>query len=71
MIEVLQGVLGTIATLLAGAAAVGEIEPADGINLRLDVDNLFDETFYTNSFSDVWVEPGAPRRFRVSASYSF
>ena len=49
----------------------GEIEPVEGINLRLDVDNLFDETFYTNSFSDVWVEPGAPRRFRVSASYSF
>ncbi|MEM7583310.1 MAG: TonB-dependent siderophore receptor [Acidobacteriota bacterium] len=49
----------------------GDIEPVEGINLRLDVDNLFDETFYTNSFSDVWVEPGAPRRFRVSASYAF
>ena len=49
----------------------GEVEPVDGIILRLDVDNLFDETFYTNSFSDVWVEPGAPRRFRVSASYAF
>lgn len=49
----------------------GEIEPVEGISLRLDVDNLFDETFYTNSFADVWVEPGAPRRFRVSASYAF
>ncbi|MCH9650310.1 MAG: TonB-dependent siderophore receptor [Deltaproteobacteria bacterium] len=49
----------------------GEIEPVEGINLRLDVDNLFDETFFTNSFADVWVEPGSPRRFRVSASYSF
>ncbi|MEM7049119.1 MAG: TonB-dependent siderophore receptor [Acidobacteriota bacterium] len=49
----------------------GDIDLVEGINLRLDVDNVFDETFYTNSFSDVWVEPGAPRRFRVSASYSF
>ena len=49
----------------------GEIEPMEGIGLRLDVDNLFDETFYTNSYADVWVEPGAPRRFRASVSYSF
>lgn len=49
----------------------GELEPVEGIQLRLDVDNLLDETFYTNSFADVWVEPGAPRRFRVSVSHSF
>lgn len=49
----------------------GQVEPIDGIALRLDVDNLFDETFYTNSFADVWVEPGAPRRFRFTASYAF
>jgi iron complex outermembrane receptor protein len=49
----------------------GEIEPVENISLRLDVDNLFDETFYTNSFADVWVEPGAPRRFRASIAYRF
>jgi len=49
----------------------GEIEPVENISLRLDVDNLFDETFYTNSFADVWVEPGTPRRFRVTAAYNF
>ena len=47
----------------------GEIEPVDGVSLRLDVDNLFDETFYTNSYADVWVEPGAPRSFRLTVSY--
>jgi len=31
----------------------GEIEPRDGLSLRLDIDNLFDETFYTNSFANV------------------
>jgi len=49
----------------------GQIEPADGFSVRFDLDNAFDETFYTNSFADVWVEPGAPRRYRISASYSF
>lgn len=49
----------------------GEIDPVENISLRLDVDNLFDETFYTNSFADVWVEPGAPRRVRASIAYRF
>lgn len=49
----------------------GEIEPIENISLRLDVDNLFNETFYTNSFADVWMGPGTPRRFRVSAAYNF
>jgi len=49
----------------------GEIEPVAGLSIRADIDNLFDEVFYTNSFADVWVEPGAPRRWRVTASYAF
>lgn len=49
----------------------GEIEPVENIALRLDVDNLFDETFYTNSFADVWVQPGTERRFRFTAAYNF
>ncbi len=48
-----------------------QVEPVEGFVLRVDLDNLFDETFYTNSFADVWVEPGAPRRFRITASYAF
>jgi iron complex outermembrane receptor protein len=39
--------------------------------LRLDVDNLFDETYYTNSFSALWVQPGTPRNARVSAAFKF
>jgi len=49
----------------------GSIEPVDGLSLRVDIDNAFDETFYTNSFADVWVEPGMPRRYRLTAAYSF
>lgn len=49
----------------------GQIEPIPGLSIRADVDNLFDEVFYTNSFADVWVEPGAPRRYRVTVGYAF
>jgi len=49
----------------------GEVRPSEKFSIRFDAENLFDETFYTNSFADVWVEPGAPRNYRLSASYSF
>ena len=49
----------------------GEIELTQGLKLRVDVDNIFDEEFYTNSFADVWVQPGTPRSYRISASYTF
>jgi iron complex outermembrane receptor protein len=49
----------------------GQMEVIERLSLRVDVDNLFDEEFYTNSFADVWVEPGAPQRFRVTAAYEF
>ncbi|WP_158768606.1 TonB-dependent siderophore receptor [Paraglaciecola sp. L1A13] len=46
-------------------------EITESISLRAEVDNLFDKDYYTNSFADVWVQPGTPRSFRVSASYNF
>jgi iron complex outermembrane receptor protein len=39
--------------------------------LRLDVDNLTDTAYYTNSFSALWVQPGTPRSARVSAVFKF
>ena len=44
---------------------------SDALDVRLEVHNLFDEEHYTNSYADVWVQPGAPRSYRVSASYRF
>ena len=52
------------------ARLFGQINPTERLAIRLDLDNAFDEEYYTNSYADVWVEPGAPRRFRVTASYS-
>ena len=49
----------------------GETELSNGISLRVDVDNVFDEDIYTNSFADVWVGAGAPTRWRFTASYDF
>ena len=49
----------------------GQINPTERFAVRLDLDNAFDEEYYTNSYADVWVGPGAPRRYRVTASYSF
>lgn len=51
--------------------AFASIEPVENIALRLNVENLFDDTFYSNSFADVWVQPGAPRRVRFTAAYKF
>lgn len=44
---------------------------SDALALRLEVNNLFDETYYTNSFSALWVQPGTPRSARLSAELSF
>ncbi len=51
--------------------AFAAYEATRATTLRLDIDNLFDETYYTNSFSALWVQPGTPRSVRVSATYRF
>ena len=48
-----------------------EADFSNNVSLRFDLDNAFDKTFYTNSFANVWVEPGTPRRARVTLSYNF
>ncbi len=46
-------------------------EISDSWGLRAEVNNLFDEEYYTNSYADVWVQPGTPQNFRVSADFRF
>jgi len=41
------------------------------LRLTLDVDNLFDETYYTSSFSRVWVTPGWARTVMVGLQAKF
>ena len=46
-------------------------EVSDSLDVRLEVNNLFDEEYYSNSYADVWVQPGTPLNFRISANFSF
>lgn len=68
-----NGYFGTDFTLPSYtiARAFVAYDITESISLRAEVDNLFDKDYYTNSFADVWVQPGTPRSFRVSASYNF
>lgn len=43
----------------------------DSIAVRAEIDNLLDETYYTNSFAQLWIQPGMPRNVRVSATLRF
>lgn len=46
-------------------------ELGDRLELFGEVTNLFDETWYSNSFSRLWVQPGAPRAATATLRYSF
>ena len=41
------------------------------LRLTLDIDNLFDTTYYTNSFSRVWVAPGSARTVTLGLQAKF
>jgi iron complex outermembrane receptor protein len=41
------------------------------LRATLDVDNLFDTTHYTSSYSRVWVTPGAPRTMTLGLQAKF
>ena len=53
------------------ARIFAEADFANNVSLRFDLDNAFDKTFYTNSFANVWVQPGTPRRARLTLTYNF
>ncbi len=44
---------------------------SESIELRAEINNLFDEEYYSNSFANVWVQPGAPTNGSVSATLKF
>lgn len=41
------------------------------LELSAEINNLFNEEYYTNSYADVWVQPGAPLNASVSATLRF
>jgi len=39
--------------------------------LSLDIDNLFDRTYYSSAYNRVWVTPGSPRTLTAGLQYKF
>lgn len=44
---------------------------APNVRLMLDVDNVFNRTYYSNSYSRLWVAPGAQRSVTLGAQVQF
>lgn len=43
------------------ARVFGSLRVSDSVEITGEVSNLFDETYYLNSFASLWVQPGLPR----------
>lgn len=46
-------------------------EVSESLELHAEINNIFEEEYYTNSFSNTWVQPGTPLNGRISATYRF
>lgn len=68
-----NGETGTDFTLPAHTLVriFGQVDVVDGIELFGSVTNLFDEHWYANSYSPVWVQPGAPRTATIGLRATF
>ncbi len=51
--------------------AFAKVELTKGLEVFGDVKNLFNQTYYTNSFARLWVAPGSPRAFTLGARVNF
>lgn len=53
------------------AKLVSSYSPTSRLRLSLDIDNLFDETYYPSSYQQTWVAAGEERRVTLKAQYKF
>ncbi|MGX9463063.1 TonB-dependent siderophore receptor [Shewanella sp. A14] len=49
----------------------GSIDLSENYELKFDIENLFDEEYYSSSYHKLWTMPGASRTYRVSVKYKF
>jgi iron complex outermembrane receptor protein len=49
----------------------GDYEVSEAVEIAVEINNVTDEEFYTNSFHRLWVAPGAPRNATVTLRYAF
>lgn len=50
---------------------VASVDVTSHIRINANVDNLFNKRWFANSYAALWTFPGAPRSFKVSATYKF
>ena len=50
---------------------ISSYTPNKKLRLSLNVDNLFNKTYYASSYSQVWVSPGTARTITFNAQYKF
>ncbi|CAA6813554.1 MAG: Ferrichrome-iron receptor [uncultured Sulfurovum sp.] len=53
------------------ARVAATYQVSKSIEVSAEINNLFDEEYYTNSYAQAWVQPGTPRNAYVSATYKF
>lgn len=53
------------------AKLVASYSPNPRLRFALDIDNLFNKTYYASAYSTVWVNPGADRQVTLNLRYKF
>ncbi|ABD82866.1 TonB-dependent siderophore receptor [Saccharophagus degradans] len=53
------------------ARVAAQYEISEQIEFSFEINNLFDKSYYANSYGPTWVMPGAPRNFRLSTRFRF
>ena len=53
------------------ARLISSYSPNKKLRFSLNVDNLFNKTYYASSYSQVWVAPGTERTISFNAHYKF
>jgi len=48
---------------------VSAYEVSKNLRLSFNIDNLFNKAHYVNSYSQLWVAPGTPRKFTLGLTY--
>jgi len=50
---------------------IASYKPTKKLRISLNIDNLFNKTYYASSYSQLWVAPGTERTITLKAQYKF
>lgn len=46
-------------------------EPNSQLRYQFNINNVFDKTYYVESYSDLWIQPGDPLNASLSVQWTF